>query len=486
MRVPPADLAWDGQKPYNAFGAGLEEAGASYFLMHTMVSVLSASERPVLAGHLADRDPERATDPTERLAVCPGEQYRCVRSLTARVLSSLIVLAFGMSGCERENTTQAALPSGTVEPPRRVRVHTVQLENWPRMIRVQGNLLGDEISVVGTKVAGRVERVNVDIGSVVHANDELIALETKEFDLRVQQAEAQLEQARAALGLKPGDKDDSVNPLKTPLVLQEEALWKEALSKLERAKSVVATKAISVEELQQRQAAAAIAEARYRGAINDVGTQIATVSMRRAAVGLARQARDDAAVRAPFDGVVQQRHVAPGSYVQVGQTVVTLVRVDPLRFHGGIPEREAALVDLGQQVAITVEGRPEKLGGTVTRISPALDMSNRSLVIEVDIPNPDSRLRIGLFAEAEIVADPQAKTICVPVTAVREFAGVEKVWMVREGQAVEQVVQRGRRRADRVEIVQGLSVGDVVLVNARQGRAGPVVVEVSPPTSKAQ
>ncbi len=398
-------------------------------------------------------------------------------ALSAGVMLSVV-------GCKDNGTVQAASSGTSVEPPLKAKVHTVQLEKWPRIVRVQGSLLSDETAVVGSKVAGRVERVNVDIGSVVHPNDELVSLETREFDLRVQQAEAQLEQARATLGLKPGSTSDAVDPVKIPMVVREEAVWHEAKANLERIVSLD-TKAISVEERGRREAAVAVAEARYRSALNDVDTQTAAVGMRRAELGLARQMRQDAVICAPFEGVVQQRHVAPGAYLQIGQAVVTLVRANPLRFHGGVPEREALFIRPGQRVEVSVEGKTELYPGTVTRISPALDMTNRSLIVEVDLPNPESKLKIGLFAEADIVIEPDAKAVAVPTTAVREFAGVEKAWAVRKGQAVEQVVQTGRRLADRVEILQGLSVGDVVLVDARRGRLGPVVVENGEPSKDA-
>jgi len=401
----------------------------------------------------------------------------CAMALSAGVMLSVV-------GCKDNGTVQAASSGTSVEPPLKAKVHTVQLEKWPRIVRVQGSLLSDETAVVGSKVAGRVERVNVDIGSVVHPNDELVSLETREFDLRVQQAEAQLEQARATLGLKPGSTSDAVDPVKIPMVVREEAVWHEAKANLERIVSLD-TKAISVEERGRREAAVAVAEARYRSALNDVDTQTAAVGMRRAELGLARQMRQDAVICAPFEGVVQQRHVAPGAYLQIGQAVVTLVRANPLRFHGGVPEREALFIRPGQRVEVSVEGKTELYPGTVTRISPALDMTNRSLIVEVDLPNPESKLKIGLFAEADIVIEPDAKAVAVPTTAVREFAGVEKAWAVRKGQAVEQVVQTGRRLADRVEILQGLSVGDVVLVDARRGRLGPVVVENGEPSKDA-
>jgi len=261
-------------------------------------------------------------------------------------------------------------------------------------------------------------------------------------------------------------------------VVQAEAVWNEAKLEYERAKGLLAEHAIPAEEVQQRQAALLVAEAKYRAALNEVDEQVALAAVKRAELGLARQFLADAAIRAPFDGVVQQRHVAPGAYVQVGQAVVTLVRTDPLRFRGGIPEREAPLVRLRQPAQVAVEGQADPFPGQVTRICPALDMSSRALQVDIDLPNPASRLHVGLFAQADIVIDPDARTLAVPLTAIREFAGVEKVWVVRGGKAAQEPVQTGRRTAARVEILEGLAAGDLVLVDSRQGRAGPVVVEI--------
>lgn len=330
---------------------------------------------------------------------------------------------------------------------------------------------------MGAKVAGRVKQVNVDLGSVVKKDGVLVLLEQEDFDHRVQQAEAQLEQARAKLGLQGNQNEDSLDRSKVPTVVQQKALVAEAKREFARAKDLMAGNAIAMEEVQQRESALAVAEARSRAVLDEVDELVATVKMRRAQLALALQARTDATVRAPFDGVVQYRHVAPGSYLDVGDPIVTLVRTDPLRFHGGIPEREVPFVRLRQEVRIRIEGEESPVSGQVTRLCPALDTSSRSLVVQVDIPNPDSRLRSGVFAEAEIIIDPEARTLAVPASAVREFAGIEKVWVARNGEAVQQVVETGRRSAGRIEILAGLSLGDMVVVDHGQGRAGRVVAE---------
>jgi len=392
---------------------------------------------------------------------------------------ALALLLASTSGCHSNIASEAKSQEPASADPVRLKVAKAESCVWPHVVRVQGSLLADEHAVVGAKVAGRVEHVNVDFGSPVRQGDLLVILDTEDLDLKIKQAEAQLEQARANIGLKPGEDEQQLDRRRAPTVLQEEALRNEAKANLDRALSLAEHGAITKEELQQREAAFEVAEAKVRSALNNVEEQLALIGVRGAELALARQNREDADTRAPFDGVVQQRHVAPGSYLQVGQPVVSLVRTDPLRFRAGVPEREATRIRANQEIRLKVEGNPDAIVAKVTRISPALELSNRALIVEADVPNPQSQLRAGLFAEAEIVVDLQARTLAVPAGAVNEFAGVEKVWLVRDGKAAEEIVLTGRRTESRVEILRGLKEGDVVAADARQGKAGPVVEEIA-------
>jgi RND family efflux transporter MFP subunit len=191
-------------------------------------------------------------------------------------------------------------------------------------------------------------------------------------------------------------------------------------------------------------------------------------------------------LKAPFVGIIQQKTVAPGSYVSVGQPVVTLMRIDPLRFRAGVPERTAVGVSVGQTVKIFLDGQPAPIEAKISRISPALDLSSRALMIEADVENGQSRWRSGLFAEAEILVDAEQQALTVPVSSVVAFGGVEKVWAVKEDKAEPRPVRIGRRDAKFVEVLDGLSAGDVILADGRQGREGAVHVnrEATPLSDK--
>lgn len=384
-------------------------------------------------------------------------------------------------GCEGESAARPAAPApptganaAPAEGAPEIRVVTVARRPWPAVVRVQGSLWGDEEAIVGTKAQGQVRQVDAEMGTMVKRGQKLASLDPEEFDLKVDQAQAQLKQVRAKLGLGPDDPDESLDPLKAPTVRQETALLAEAASKLERAKSLYRQRAVSIEELQQLEAAHAAAVARRDSAINGVEENIALLGVRRTELGLALEQRENSVIVAPFEGVVRQRHVAPGVYVRVGSPVVALVRTDPLRLRAGVSEREATRIAVGQRVLVYVDQQEKPIEATVTRISPSLDIASRALAVEVDIPNPEARLRAGLFAEARIVVGPDEKALAVPADAVTEFAGVEKVWLVQDGQAREVTVTTGRRDHGLIEILSGVKPGDQVALEGRLARAGPV------------
>jgi len=158
--------------------------------------------------------------------------------------------------------------------------------------------------------------------------------------------------------------------------------------------------------------------------------------------------------------------------------VVTVVRQHPLRLQLAVPERASANVQTGQVVHVSVEGDTQIYEGRVARLSPAITEGNRTLAIEATVPNEHGRLRPGMFARAEIVTD-QTLSIVVPPSALVIFAGVEKVLVARDGVVSEQRVKTGRRTEDRVEILDGVATGDLVITNPG-GLADGALVRVAP------
>jgi len=359
----------------------------------------------------------------------------------------------------------------------------VEPQSWQATVRAQGGLAADESTVIGARVGGRIAEVAVEVGQRVAAGDVLVRLDDTELRLRVVQAQAQLGQVRAALGLDPvaetiagtGDTAvaDAVDVASAPEVVRERARLDEARAQLTRLAALADRNAVSRSDLDAGVAAVAVAEATLAAAAQQVEEKVALVKVHRAQLALARETWEQAVVRAPFEGLVQSRHgSASGASVQMGDPLVTLVRTDPLRFRGTVPERQALKLRVGQPVTVRLDGVAEPIRTRVARIAPVLDEMSRTLLFEADIQNPDGLLRSGLFAQADVVVDAEAETLVVPATSVIEFAGTEKVWLLGPGGEPRGVpVRTGRRAEGLVEIVSGLSSGDLVVQHADGGLA---------------
>ncbi|QEG40035.1 efflux RND transporter periplasmic adaptor subunit [Roseimaritima ulvae] len=386
----------------------------------------------------------------------------------------LIATLLLCAGCGAE-PKQEVRPTAGKQETLKADVYTVTRKSWPAIVRSQGSLHADEESVVGAKVAGRVAKVHVDLGDFVEVGTPIVTLDREEFVLQLSQAEAQLQQARAAVGLRSDDAVADLSPENSPPVREQRAIWEQAKSDVTRAESLRNQSAIAEGEYDQVVAAERVAEARYASAINSVHEKIATIGVREAEASLARQQLHDSIIVAPLDGLIQQREVAIGSYVQAGQAIAKVVRNHPLRFRGTVPERFAQALRVGQEVELQLESIATPLTTQVTRISPILDQRSRALMFEAEVDNSDRQIRTGLFAEAALVIDPEATAVVIPESAIVEFAGTQKVWKVVDGMAGEQQVLVGGRRDDQLEIIEGLEVDDVILLDGSKGRVAKVI-----------
>ncbi|HMO84463.1 MAG TPA: efflux RND transporter periplasmic adaptor subunit, partial [Lacipirellulaceae bacterium] len=231
--------------------------------------------------------------------------------------------------------------------------------------------------MIGSKLDGRVERVHVDLGAVVRRGDPLVELDQVELRLLVAQAEAQLRQACSAIGLTPEDDETALVLENAPPVMLESALVDEARAAVARADRLRPSNAITESEYDTFVAQLKTAEARRQSATNGVREQVSLIGVRRADLALARQQLADARIVAPFDALVDARRVSPGAYVQPGQPVVSLVRVDRLRFTAGVPERHAAAIRMGQPAALRVTGIGAPIPAEISRVSPTVVQSSR-------------------------------------------------------------------------------------------------------------
>ena len=380
----------------------------------------------------------------------------------SKSLAPVALLAAGaLASCRGDGSARAA-SAGSQAPT--VQVVAAAAGVLPRVVTVTGTLAAEEDAALGMKVAGRVSEILADLGSRASKGQPLARLIPTDAELRQQQAEASLQQARARLGLSPGDDEAALDPATMSLVRQAQAVLEEARLRRERAKTLVEDQLISQSDLDAAEAAFQVADGRYQDAREEILNRLAILAQRKVELDQARQQLTDTTLYAPFEGAVRERHVAVGQYVAIGQPIVTLVRTHPLRLKLAVPERDAAALRAGQRVSVRIEGDPQEHEGRLARLSAAIEEGSRTLMVEAEVPNTDGALRPGAFAKATIVTSAGEPAVLVPLSAIVTFAGMEKVLTVEEGRSVERRVRTGRRQQGTVEILEGIAAGDQVIV----------------------
>lgn len=390
------------------------------------------------------------------------------RLLTAGAASAAaLMLALGSAGCGgaapagAKGAAKAGGGAATGSAP--VTVQPAREAALVRTVTVTGTLAAEDQVALGFQVAGRIDTINVDLGSRVVPGQTIARLAPVDFQLRVQQAEAGLQQARARLGLK--GTSDQVDPDNTAVVRQARAVLEEARLNHGRVKTFVERGIASRAELDSANAALTVADGRYEDAIEEVRNRQAVLTQRKTELDQARQAMVDSILIAPFAGIIRERAVSPGQYVNAGAPIATLVKMHPLRLQADVPEREAGNVKVGQAVKVRVEGDATEYAGRIVRVSPAIDEQSRSLRVEAQVDNEAATIRPGSFATGDIVVAASAPAIVVPASAIVSFAGVEKVLTVADGKVVERRVELGRREGASVEVLKGLTAGERVIVD---------------------
>jgi RND family efflux transporter MFP subunit len=362
-------------------------------------------------------------------------------------------------------------------PARQVKIAKSEARKLTLTVSAPGTLAADEQATLSFKVAGRMSEIKVDLGSQVRQGQVIARLETTDFKVRLQQAEAALQQARVRLGLSPQGDDDRIQAENTALVRQALAVLEEARSNRERTIQLVNQGIQSKAELDRVESAFKVADSRYQDAVEEVRNRQAVLLQRRSELAIAQQQLGEATLSAPFDGAVRERRASLGEYLNSGAPVVTIVRLHPLRLRVEVPEREAQGIRIGQGVRVLVEGDDrESYSGRVARLSPAFQEQSRTLIIEAEVDNRQGKLRPGSFAKAEIHTTTTSDVVMVPAAAMVTFAGIQKVFSIKDGKAVEKNVVVGKRENDWI-VVEGLDAGaDVILSPGNLVAGQPVSV----------
>jgi membrane fusion protein (multidrug efflux system) len=201
-----------------------------------------------------------------------------------------------------------------------------------------------------------------------------------------------------------------------------------------------------------------------------------------AAVQLRRRNLKDAVIRAPFEGVVSARMVSPGQVISRNTTLTWLVDLDPVKVEVNVPERFLSEVLPGQDIAVKVAAWPgEVFSGKVFFVSPYVNPETRTLLVKASLPNPDLKLKPGMFASMDLTLQVRTNALLIPETAINQVLdGNRAAIMVVDANnmAQKRPIKIGLRLESRVEVVEGLKPGELVIVEGLQkiGPGMPVVL----------
>ncbi len=374
----------------------------------------------------------------------------------------VLSLCFGFIGCSRSSSPTITAASQTV--PVSVKTAAIVQRGLERYVEAVGTLKAEEEVVISSEARGTIEALPVDLGSTVRRGQMLARLSQREYQLKVDQAAAALEQARSRLGSQGGV--GQLDPELNSEVRQAKAALDEAQLRFDRSSVLIKNGDISRERYDEAEIALRSNEARYQAAVDNFHNQAALIQQRIAELQLARKQLNDTVICSPIDGTVSARHVSRGEYIKSETPVLTIVKSNPLRLQAVIPEVAVASIRIRLPVTLTVDSYPNRtFKGEISRVSPSLDEKARTLTVEATVDNMDGALKPGLFASVRLLVSKSSPAIMAPVESLQTFAGLTKLFVIEDNQVQERVVRTGQRDGVFVEILDGAKLGERVAVD---------------------
>ena len=383
----------------------------------------------------------------------------------AAVLMLLVIgLAFGAMQL-RANVRQATANSQARQDfvPT---VHVATVEASPDILTVSlpATTLAFESANIYARANGYIEKRQVDIGDRVKAGDLLAQITAPELDHQISQNQATLQQNQAALQQAIASRD-----LATVTNTRDSDLVKKGWLTLQQGDTDRLT-------VQAQNAAVAVAQA--------------NIAAQQALIRVFQQQKSYQSVVAPFDGIVTQRNVDVGSLVQAGTTFMfTLMQSDVIRTQVYVPQDAAFGVTQGVEAVVRVPEMPDHaFPGTVTRLADALAPGTRTLLTEIDVPNPDGLLRPGMYCTVELHIPRKTPSLIVPADAVVFNTDGLQVAVVGNEVAHYQKITVARDLGTQVEVSAGVRPGDQVILRpmVQLVDGSKVQVEAPPATEISQ
>src|SRR5580704_16132258 len=416
--------------------------------------------------------PDRERIPVTKLAAdpLPKPPDRGGRSFEPWLLGGgallLLVggLAFGTSQLSAHNRQVMAISEQQQNFVPNVRVDAVRASDSTMVVSLPATTLAFAAANIFARASGYFDKRQVDIGDHVKAGDLLAQITAPELDHQISQNQATLQQNEAALQQTTASRD-----LANVTNTRDSDLVKKGWLTPQQGDTDRLT-------LQAQNASVAVAQA--------------NVAAQQSLIRVLQQQKSYQSVVAPFDGIITQRNVDVGSLVEAGTTFMfTLMQSDVIRTQVYVPQDAAFGVTKGVEAVVRVPEIPDHtFPGTVTRLADALAPGTRTLLTEIDVPNPDGLLRPGMYCTVELHIPRETPSLIVPADAVVFNTDGLQVAAVENGVAHYQKITVARDLGTQVEVSAGVRAGDQVILRpmVQLLDGSKVQVEAPPATEISQ
>lgn len=415
------------------------------------------------------------------------------RNLKLAILVLLIVVAgvfvTSCGGSKANSRKDETAAEANTPPAVEVTTAAAIKRDLPRFFEATGSLTGDQQTDVAPQTSGKVAAIGVEIGSPVRRGQMLVKLDDAELKLKVEQAATQVEQAKAAvrqaeekIGLRS---NQAFDPNRVAEVAAAKVALDLAQKNLVRAEKLIESGDVSRSFYDEQRARRDQLKEQYEVALaqarqNYAGVDVARTNVANAQsqLALARKNLSYALIVSPIDGFVAERTADLGEYVSPQQKVATIVRTNPLRIRIDIPEQAIPEVKVGQSVSVTTSAWPDKnFAGRIARIAPSVSAQSRTLTVEAEVDNSAGALKPGQFATVRILQDRAAPAVLVPARAIVSEAGVNRLFVIKDGHAEQRVVQLGQTEGDLVEIKNGVAADEQIATSGMERLSDGVAVK---------
>ena len=364
-----------------------------------------------------------------------------------------------------------------------VEVVSVKKTSIQRLISAEAVLYPLQQAALTPKVSAPVKKFYVKRGSRVHRGELLAVLENRDLAAAKEDSKGSYDQAQAVY--------ETTTTTGLPEEIQKATLDAQAAQQLFEAQQKIYN---SRQELYQQgamprkdldQAGVDLTNARnqYEIAQKHLDALLARGKQQelRAASGQLESAKgkylgaaaqlEYSEIRSPMDGVVTDRPLYPGEMAAAGTALVTVMDISRVVARAHIPQPDAALLRIGDGASLTVPGDDQPIQGQVTMVSPALDPNSTTVEVWVELKNPDGQLKPGTSGQLSMIAQTVPDALVIPAASLLTAQDGSTTVMVAgtDGRAHQGTVRVGIRQGERVQIVEGLKVGDRVVGTGAYG-----------------